>query len=295
MKIKQHLLAILACLLWSSAFAVIKYALAYWQPLPLAGVRFFSAGLVLSPFILKEKKIKELFKIAIPLGFIQTALQYGAFTFGMNLVDGASGAIVVGIGPLAAAVLSHFYFHDDKMNKAKALTIGAGIFGVVILAIPKGFSANRDMFYLLGLLLLLISVLSSSFASILVAKKRDKNLNPFALNSLQFMLGGSFLILLTVLTNHNSFVLPHNTIFWAALGWLIFLSTGAFSLWYYLLADKDVKVSQLSFWKFIIPVFGALLSWVILPEEEPSLLSIVGILISGGAVLLYYLVPAKQK
>ena len=43
-------LAIIACLLWSSAFAGIKIGLRYTTPLQFAGIRFMLAGLLILPF-----------------------------------------------------------------------------------------------------------------------------------------------------------------------------------------------------------------------------------------------------
>ncbi|HOG57194.1 MAG TPA: EamA family transporter, partial [Bacteroidales bacterium] len=45
--------AIVACLLWSTAYAGIKLGLQYDTPLHFAGLRFMIAGLMLLPFTVR--------------------------------------------------------------------------------------------------------------------------------------------------------------------------------------------------------------------------------------------------
>ena len=64
--------------------------------------------------------------------------------------------------------------------------------------------------------------------------------------------------------------------YYISLAWLSFMSAAAFSIWFTLLQRPGVKVSELNVWKFIIPVFGALLSWIILPDESADPVAITG-------------------
>jgi drug/metabolite transporter (DMT)-like permease len=73
-----------------------------------------------------------------------------------------------------------------------------------------------------------------------------------------------------------------------ALLWLSFVSAFAFSLWYRLLQRPHVKVSELNMWKFIIPVVGAILSWMLAPGEKPELPTIAGMIIITVSLLLFY-------
>ena len=40
-----------------------------------------------------------------------------------------------------------------------------------------------------------------------------------------------------------------------------------------------MKVSELNMWKFVVPVAGVVLSWLLVPGEYPDLYSILGIFI----------------
>jgi drug/metabolite transporter (DMT)-like permease len=50
-----------------------------------------------------------------------------------------------------------------------------------------------------------------------------------------------------------------------------------------------LKVSEINVWKFIIPVLGAVLSWIILPDEKPEWIVIAGMVLVGlSLVVMYY-------
>jgi len=52
------------------------------------------------------------------------------------------------------------------------------------------------------------------------------------------------------------------------------------------LKRPGVKVSELNIWKFLIPVFGALLSWFILPDEKAELLAVIGMVFIGLSLIV---------
>ena len=124
-------LAIVACLLWASAFAVVKIGLQYSTPLRFAGIRFFLSGLMILPFVLKIngfwQSIRENAKLVLLIAFLQTFVHYALFYQGMNLVPGALGAIVVGAGPLFVSLTAHFMMPGDKLSLRKLAIIFLGI------------------------------------------------------------------------------------------------------------------------------------------------------------------------
>lgn len=73
--------------------------------------------------------------------------------------------------------------------------------------------------------------------------------------------------------------------YWYALAWLSFLSAAAITIWYALLKRPGIKVSILNVWKFLIPVSGAALSWVLLENEKPDFISILGMLVIAASLI----------
>ena len=100
--------AIIACLLWSTAYAGIKLGLQYDTPLHFAGIRFIISGLMILPFTVRPsayiKMIRENWKVVAMVMGLQTLINYSLFYLGMDLVPGALGAVIVGSQPLVTAV-----------------------------------------------------------------------------------------------------------------------------------------------------------------------------------------------
>ena len=120
-------LAVLACLLWSTAFAGIKIGLHYIKPFSFAGLRFILAGLLLLPFCGKWSAFVRIvtthFRTILLVSLFQTFLLYGFFYTGIALIPGALGAIVIGAAPLFSAITAHFYMPDDEMTWGKSGSI----------------------------------------------------------------------------------------------------------------------------------------------------------------------------
>jgi len=281
MKSKLHsttFLAVTACLLWSTAFVGVKLGLKYTTPLQFAGFRFMLAGLFILPFCgnLKNslKQIRKNWKQVVRLGFFQTFLLYTLFYLGISMVPASLTAIVIGAGPLFSAILAHLLLNDDRLQVRTVGAILLGIVGVVIIAASReNFSwAEGKEFW--GILILVVANLSGSIGNVVVVKYRD-GLPPILLNSSQLMLGGIGLFILSIPFEGLTFGI-NELPYYISLGWLSLMSATAFSIWFVLLRRPGIKVSILNIWKFLIPVFGAMLAWIILPDDKPEFIAITG-------------------
>ncbi len=284
--IRYNLLAVLACLLWSSSFVTVKHALDYQTPLTLAGQRFILAGLLQIPLcgnlLAPFRMIRKEFRTVLLVSLFHTIYLYGTFFIGMQWVRGAEGAIMIGGGPLASALMAHLLMHDDKMQRRTLVSITFGMAGIAFISLaskPWNPVGLKEFF---GLMLLLSGAFVSAIGNIVVAKRKG-GLNPITLNSAQMLLGGPVLLLIALpFEGMPNGSLP--PVFYGQLLWLAIISAVAFAIWFHLLSK--VKVSKLNLWKFLIPLSGAALSWLILPEESPSLNSLLGMgLIISGIVI----------
>jgi drug/metabolite transporter (DMT)-like permease len=293
-------LAILACLLWSTAFVGIKIGLEYSTPMQFAGTRFFLSGLMLLPLISSFRKLWDDLKnhllVFLKIAFFQTFVLYTLFYQGINLVEGATTAIVIGSQPLFTALVAHVAQKNDLLTMRKFRTIIIGIVGIVLVALEKGlsFSGGSLAGQLLGIGLLVLANIASGYGNVLVSKQSDLNISAVGLSSVQLIIGGLGLFLVSLIVepfNGFAFEWPY----YASLLWLSFLSAAAFSLWFSLLNRPGVKVSDLNIWKFIIPVFGAMFSWLLIPDEVPTVLQISGMFFIGLSLVLYNLQNRKKR
>lgn len=281
--------AIFCCLLWSSAFAGIKIGLQYSEPLRFAGIRFMIAGLLTVPFCsdLKNyfKYVRKSWKFLLFLAFLQTTLHYGLFYLGVQRVEGALAAIVIGSTPLFVAITTHFTMANDKMSWPKVFTIIAGLSGVTLVALGRSLGQENANVQLIGVLMLLITNIAGSFNNILVVKEKD-NIPPLIISSFSMLIGGLGIFLFSIPMEGMIDFEPRPREYFIALAWLSLVSAAGVSIWTKLLKKPGIVISELNFWKFLIPVSGAILSWSILPDESPNWISVIGILVIGTSLIL---------
>jgi drug/metabolite transporter (DMT)-like permease len=298
---KKHLsqttfLAIVACLLWSSAFVGVKIGLKYHTPLQFAGIRFVIAGLLLLPLIHNfrrfKKEVTENFAFVCLIAFLQVILQYSLFYMGVKLLPASISAMIVGSSPLFVALVAHFFVSGDRMTWLKSGSILLGISGVAVITLGrKNFPSGAEI-SLIGVCYLLLNNLASGITNVVIASKKH-SISPMVLTSASLFIGGIFLLLVSIPIEG----LPKNNftpIYYLALGWLSFLSAAAISIWNTLLRRPKVKVSELNIWKFLIPVSGAILSWIILPGELPDRVSVSGMIVIGLSLVMINISPAKD-
>ena len=285
---KTYSKAILACLLWSTAFTGVKIGLTYASPLYFAGIRFMIAG-ILVLVLTKDRKhifsfLAQNWKISLVVGLLQTSIMYGLYFNGVDLLPAGIAAIIVGAGPLITAIITHFTILNDRLSKQKVLSLLIALTGVILISISRNSNSGSQDHEILGIILLLFSSMTNAFSQVIVKKRPN---NPLLLNASQLFIGGLILVVSSfIFEGVPTLVLPME--FYIALLWLSVVSAVSFSIWYTLLQVPEIKVSEINIFKFIIPVSGAILSWVIFPEESPQLMTIIGMVIIALSVILYY-------
>jgi len=285
---KHYIMAIIAVLLWSTAFTGVKIGLEYADPLFFAGIRFMLAGLMVIPFTGKAKgyfsHARRNWKVVLSLALTQTAVMYGFYFNGVDRVPAAIAAIVMGSEPLIMAIIAHLFIHDDKLSLRKLLSLAMGVGGVVLISLDRNFGDATGLRELYGILLLVLACISGSLSQVIVKKRTE---NPIFLNSQQIFLGGFILFIASLLSPETiPQQLPPE--FFIALAWLGFVSAFGFSIWYTLLQRPEIKVSEINMFKFLVPLSGAALSWMIFPDDNPNLVSFIGMVIISASVILFY-------
>ncbi len=277
----------MACLLWSSAFVGIKIGLPYTSPLQFAGTRFFISGLIILPFAGSFSRYwqtvtRNYLKVLV-LAFLTMFVQYGLFYIGISLVPAALAAIIIGSGPLFVAMIAHFYMPGDRLTWARLAIFMLGLGGIVLVSLGRNHFSTVHSVSILGIILLILNNTVSGVGNIIVARD-GRNIPPLVLSSSTMIIGGAALFLFSIPVEGFR-PGPRPFEYYAALVWLSFLSAAAISIWYVLLKRPGVKVSDLNFWKFLIPVAGAALAWIILPDERPTQVAISGMVIIAASLI----------
>ncbi len=230
--------------------------------------------------------LKEHWKIVLSVLVLQALVNYVLFYYGLMIVPGALGAVIVGSQPLVTALVAAWMHEGDKLTRRKMATIFLGIAGVVLISAGRQAFKLGSTIEILGVVMIIGANVATATSNVLVSIK-SRGINPLVLNSATLFSGGVILFLVSIPVEGTS-PLPESFEYWLVLAWLSIVSAAAFSIWYKLLQRPQVKVSELNLWKFIIPVVGAILSWLLVPGEKPEWLTITGMIIITASLIGFY-------
>lgn len=287
--------AVFCAVLWGSAFPVLKISYEELQMTPedtiakivFAGMRFFLAGIVLliGMFIFNRKTLAVTWrqlKFLILFGIVQTGLQYYFFYNGLAKVSGMQGAILVSSGTFFTVVIAHFFYTNDRLTSKKAFGLIAGFAGIVVANWGQEFQLN---FQFTGEGFMILAALTGAIGTIM-AKELAAGTHPFTLTGWQLTIGSSLMLIFGV-PQLNDNAITFTAFGWGLLTYSAFLSAAAFALWYSIL--KHNKAGEISMFKFITPVSGAILSASFIPNEKLNVF-IVGalVLVAAGIIAVNY-------
>ncbi len=294
------LLAALSCFLWGSAYPAIKVGYLLFNindigsKLLFAGYRFTLAGIIILAFEIATKKnsfnfTKKQFGQVALLGLAQTTLQYIFFYVGLSYTTGVRGSIINGTGTFVSIIFAHFIYKNDKLNFNKIIGCIVGFLGVVIVNLNgESLGGNPVAFRGEGFIMIAAIIFA---VSAIYGKKITQIQEPSIVTGFQLFIGGSILTVLGFILggNLNGFTINSTLL----LIYMALLSSVAFVIWTQLL--KYNKVGIISVFNFLVPVFGTLLSGLVLGENIFDIKILIAlILVCYGIFLVYRVKKEKQ-
>lgn len=286
--------ALICTALWGSATPFIK--IGYELILPekntastilFAGIRFTLAGIitVLIYSIARKKflypKKENIGKVAT-VALFQTIIQYIFFYVGLSNTSGVKGTIASGSNAFFAMLIASLIFKQEKLTFKKVFACLIGFAGIVLVNL-NGLDFNMNF---TGDAFVLFSAIAYAFSSVLI-KIYSKSEDPVVISGWQFIIGGIVMIIIGLA--FGGVVAFSGVKAVAVLVYLSFLSAIAYSLWGILL--KHNPVSKVTIYSFMIPVFGVILSNLMLSEQSnvsPVNLLITLVLVCAGIIILNY-------
>lgn len=267
------LLAAFCCLLWGSAIPFINlgyrlFAIAEGETatqILFAGCRFFLAGvLTLLMAAMRGRSTARLhaggWGKAVRLALVQTIAQYVFFYIGVAHTESVKGSIILGLSAFVAIVTACYLFRSERMNALKWIGGLIGVAGVVLVNLD-GTKLDASV-SLTGEGFLLISMLASACSAGMI-KRYGQSEDPVALSGWQFVIGGAVMAAAGALLGGR--LHPQRTEAVGVLLYLAALSAVAYTLWAVLL--KVNPVSRVAVYMFLEPVFGVLLSLMLVDSQ----------------------------
>ena len=294
------LLALLCCALWGSATPAIKtgYKLLSVSGtssiMLFAGIRFTLAGImtVLIYSIARRRFLfpkRENIGRVLTVSVFQTVIQYIFFYIGLANTTGVKGTIASGSSAFFCVLIASLIFRQEKLTVKKIVACILGFAGIVIINL-KGLNFTMN---LEGDGFVIFSTISYAFSSVLM-KRFSKHEDPVVISGYQFIVGGIVMMLVGAIGGGSvDFSDPMGILL---MGYLALLSAVAYAVWGVLL--KYNPVSRVSIFSFTTPIFGTVLSMLILADETPGVepLNLIAtlVLVSVGILLLNYQPKAKS-
>lgn len=282
--------ALICCGLWGSAYPFVKLGMGRLSitssdipdQILFAGCRFTMAGLmvILLGSLFSRKLLiprgKEWKHVGI-MSLFQTVGQYIPYYIGLAHTSGTNTSVVDSLSYFFAILASCLLFHLEKFTWKKFLGCLLGFAGVVLINLNfRGGSLFSFRMSFMGEGLILLSAVSYAFSSV-CSRMFSQNANPIMLSGWQFFTGGLVILCIGLLSGGwiSHWTLTGLLIFL----YLVFVSTFAFTLWTVLLKYNDV--SRVSIYGFLNPIFGVVLSALILGEKQglqpKYLIALIGI------------------
>lgn len=278
-------------LIWGSTYLGIGYAVQSMPPHIMAGLRFVISGVVLYAFmrwrgVTPPKRIH--WRSALIIGVFLLGLGNGSVAWAETMVPTGLAALFVAITPLWMVLLDWVRPGGVRPRLATFVGVALGLFGMFILIGPGALGIGSPV-NLVGIVILVVATFSWAVGSI-YSRQAQLPDSPLLLTGMEMMLGGVFLLGMSVALNEwegFSFaaVTPAS---WLGFAYLILIGSFlGFTAYVFLLGVTTP--AKLSTYAYVNPVVAVFLGWALLSEPiTPVTLVASAIIISGVAVITYF-------
>jgi drug/metabolite transporter (DMT)-like permease len=252
------------CLLWSSAFAVAKLAIADCPPLILLSTRFLAAGVLMlaaaavlrTPFSLSRRDLL----LFATLGIANQAAYLGLGYIGMQSVSAGLSALIISANPVLTALLAATFL-GERMSWRKASGLLLGVGGVAFV-VDSRLAGGVE--HVVGIAWTLAALVSLVAGTILFKRFTPKG-GLWIGNGVQSLSAGLALLPFALTTESVSDVVPTWQLLAAFVYLVVLVSVFVFLLWFHLL--RVLGATAASSYHFLMPPLGMVFGWLLLGEH----------------------------
>lgn len=272
---------LLVSVVWSSSFVIIKLGLEHAGPLTLAGLRYFTAFLLLSPFMaingeLRRNPAPGRWGRLFLMGLFAYPVSNGALFWGLQYVPATTGSFLHSLLPLPGLLLALLWL---KEVPARHQIVGLAIaLAGSVLFFSSGLSAGDPL--PVGVVSLGV-VAFAIFTSMSRGLAREGQIATLSMTALPLGIGGS-LLLLGALPLERPVLPPAEA--WAVVLWLALINTALA----YLLYNHSLRILTVLESNALLslsPLGTAVLASLLLGERVTAW-QLVGLVVAILGVLL---------
>lgn len=263
--------------IWGASFLFMRIAAKDFGSFALVEVRLLLGGLILSPFLWRERRRIDgglWWKIA-GIGAINSAIPFVLFAWAAQRAPAGIGAISNATAAMFAAIIALLFF-GERINARRGIGLVAGFVGVIVLASDRTSGENLWQAALAGTFAALLYGIGSNLL------RRHLSGIPAAANASATLLCASLLLSPLAIATWPDRPIP--TVSWASAIMLGVFCTGvAYMLFYRLIYRIGAPRAQTV--TYLIPLFGVSWAWLLLDEPVTLSMALACALILGSVAL----------
>ena len=283
---KTWLLVILLGFIWGSSFLFTEILLNYINPVLIVFFRVSLASIILIIYVffftnLKFNFSKEILLTFFTMGLLNNVIPFLLIAFAQETITGGLASILNANTSFFTIFLASLFLKDEKLTNYRLLGIIIGIIGVVVIVGFENLSEFKN--YNFGIVLMLFSCLSYSFAGIF-AKTKLTDIHPTI--SATGMLSMSTIILFPfiIIYNGNELININSTVLYYSCMFAFICSVLAYFLYFKILETNGA--GNLLICTIIIPPSSILLNAFFI-NEIIKIYELIGlIIITLGLIIL---------
>ena len=283
---KTWLLVILLGFIWGSSFLFTEILLNYINPVLIVFFRVSLASIILIIYVLfftnlKFNLSKEILLTFFTMGLLNNVIPFLLIAYAQETITGGLASILNANTSFFTIFLASLFLKDEKLTNYRLLGIIIGIIGVVVIVGLENLSEFKN--YNFGIVLMLFSCLSYSFAGIF-AKTKLTNIHPTI--SATGMLSMSTIILFPfiIIYNGNELININSTVLYYSCMFAFICTVLAYFLYFKILETNGA--GNLLICTIIIPPSSILLNAFFI-NEIIKIYELIGlIIITLGLIIL---------
>jgi len=255
----------LSMLFWAGSFIGYKVAYRYFEPMALIFFRMVLASIFLYLLIRltghSEKIRRQDWGAFLLLALFEPLLYFLGESYGMTMVSATTGSVIVTTIPLFTPFAAYLLWRE-RITWIKAAGIVISFAGVCMVLLGKGFRLTAPP---AGVALMFMAVFSAvAYTGVIV--NLAKKYKPITIIWVQSFLGAVYFLPIFLLTDLKETLAMHFD--WEVVLPLLFLAIfpSSLSFIFYTHAIREIGITRANVFTNFIPVFTAVLSFMILDE-----------------------------
>ena len=292
-KSKAYLFLVLACFFWGATPLCGRILKDSLSPMLITGARFTLVSIILFTFLYLKGGFISIkvswhdFKLLIAMGTLGIFLHNTLLFEGLKYTTASNAALIESIGPAVTSVCA-FLFIGERLSKSGWLGILVSLIGAMIIVSKGSLKVITQFEFNIGELLVVIcEILWSVY--VVISYRLSPDINALSVTAYTALVGA---LLCFCFGSLSDSLIIYKIEFIDVVSFLVlslFAGIVAFASWNY--AICRVGASKGGIFVYLIPLFGAILGFVVLGEtlikEEiiGALFVIAGMIVSVRAKL----------